>query len=134
MSGSTGALNTPHSDHDPVLDTDVRDILGVKVRAISREKALEEINQLVRTKRHQKYAFLNAHGANIAYADVSYRTLLNDFRVLSDGVGVDLGSKILYGEKFPANLNGTDFIPRLFNFLKQPAHIALLGAKTRRCR
>ena len=35
----------------------------------------------------------------------------DDFLILADGIGVDIAAKLLYGEAFPANLNGTDFIP-----------------------
>ena len=47
--------------------------------------------------------------------------------MLSDGVGVDIAAKLLYGEPFPANLNGTDFIPALLAAEPRPLTIALLG-------
>jgi exopolysaccharide biosynthesis WecB/TagA/CpsF family protein len=40
---------------------------------------------------------------------------------------VDIASKVAYGSKFPANLNGTDFIPGLLQHMKRPLKVALLG-------
>ena len=56
-------------------------------------------------------SFLNAHNANIACTDPAFAEALDDFLILPDGIGVDIAAKILYGAPFPANLNGTDFVP-----------------------
>ncbi len=58
-----------------------------------------------------KQSWLNAHNANIAYENPVFRKALEDFLILPDGIGVDIASKVFYGERFPANLNGTDFVP-----------------------
>ena len=84
---------------------------------------------VVKGGEHEKFAFLNAHGANIAHSDQKYRQVLNQFTVFSDGIGVDVASKILYGNSFPANLNGTDFIPSLLSKLEAGTHVGLLGAQ-----
>ena len=65
----------------------------------------------VAERRFTKVGFLNAHNANVACADPQFAEALRDFLILSDGIGVDIAAKLLYGETFPANLNGTDFIP-----------------------
>lgn len=106
-----------------------RSILGVPVEVLSRDQAVQSVIADIKLGRHEKYAFLNAHGANIAHRDVNFRDVLNQFTVLSDGIGVDLASKILYGQPFPANLNGTDFIPALLSQLDAGTHVALLGAQ-----
>ena len=131
MNGNIGALDASasHNDHSKFAVPDVRNILGVDVCVMTREMAFDEIETALATKEHRKYAFLNAHGANIAYGDEGFRKTLAGFRVLSDGIGVDLAARILYGKRFPANLNGTDFIPGLFAHLEQPVHVALLGAR-----
>ncbi len=75
-----------------------------------------------------KQGWLNANNANIAHEDPAYMAALKDYLILPDGIGVDIASKVAYGEKFPANLNGTDFIPGLMQHIKRPMKVALLGA------
>ncbi|MCJ8310409.1 MAG: WecB/TagA/CpsF family glycosyltransferase [Hyphomicrobiales bacterium] len=89
------------------------------------------MERVIESGEHRKLSFLNAHGANIAYGDANYRRILKDFTVLSDGVGLDLGARLLYGTAFPENLNGTDFVPKLFSRMTsgKRRRIALLGAK-----
>lgn len=105
-----------------------RNILGVQVSTYSKTEALCLIERAINAKNHTKIAFLNAHGANVAWNDDAYVAVLKDFEVLADGIGVDVGSLINFGCKFPDNLNGTDFIPALFAFLKPGIKVALLGA------
>lgn len=80
-------------------------------------------------RRHVKLAFCNANLVNIVAADPALRRLLEGFLVLPDGIGVDLGSRLLYGAPFPANLNGTDFIPALLDAEPRRLSVGLLGAK-----
>ncbi len=49
--------------------------------------------------------------------------------MLPDGIGVDLGSRLLHGAPFPENLNGTDFTPALLQGLQGPCSVALVGAR-----
>ncbi len=114
-------------DFDTPPNPASRNMLGVDVCVISKTDALRAIKTTIGENQHKKIAFLNAHGANIAYGDKQYHALLKNFDVYCDGVGLDFGSKILCGEKFPENLNGTDFIPSLFKFLNTPMKIGLLG-------
>ncbi len=85
--------------------------------------------QLIATRTHTKFSFLNAHGANIAWRDDDYRYALKKFDVLADGIGVDLCSIINYGRKFPDNLNGTDFVPAMLDHLTSRVSVGLLGGK-----
>jgi exopolysaccharide biosynthesis WecB/TagA/CpsF family protein len=48
--------------------------------------------------------------------------------VLPDGVGVDIAARLLYGTPFPANLNGTDFVPAFLRASSRPLIVGLLGA------
>lgn len=62
---------------------------------------------------HRRAAFLNAHCANVMKADPSYMEALRSAdAVLPDGVGIELGVRMLGGQ-LTANLNGTDFVPVL---------------------
>jgi len=131
MTGSIGAIESPppRFDGGKTSSTEVRDILGVDVRVWPKRRAFAEIESTIATGNHRKYAFLNAHGANIVSKDPDYRETLKQFVVVADGIGVDIASKSLYGEKFPDNLNGTDFIPELLEYLRPGVHVALLGAR-----
>ena len=88
-----------------------KDILGIPVASIELDAAIRLLRSFVADSRFTKVGFLNAHNANLACSDPQFAEALSDFLILSDGVGVDMAAKLLYGEPFPANLNGTDFIP-----------------------
>jgi exopolysaccharide biosynthesis WecB/TagA/CpsF family protein len=105
-----------------------KDILGISVASLELATAIGLMRRFIAEKRFTKVCFLNAHNANIACSDPAFAEALRDFLVLSDGVGVDIAAKLLYGEAFPANLNGTDFIPALLAAEPRPLTIALLGA------
>jgi beta-1,4-glucosyltransferase len=49
--------------------------------------------------------------------------------LVNDGIGMNLAAKLFYGESFVENLNGTDFIPFLFNSSKHPFRIFMLGGR-----
>lgn len=103
--------------------------MGIDVCDLTQDEALELCQRALFDDCHTTFiSFLNAHNANIMISDNKYRSILADHIVFPDGVGVDIASVLLHGEKFAANLNGTDFIPALFKFLSQPQRIGLLGA------
>ncbi len=103
------------------------DILGTPVAAATRDEAIALLTRLLAEKRYTQVSFLNAHNANIAARNREFARALAGFLVLSDGVGVDIASKILHGHIFPANLNGTDFVPAFLKSQKKPVSVALLG-------
>ncbi|WP_127597012.1 WecB/TagA/CpsF family glycosyltransferase [Nitratireductor alexandrii] len=105
-----------------------KDILGVNVAPFDRAEAIAFLARRIRERRFTKIGFLNAHIANVASTDARFAALLSDFVVLADGVGVDVAAKILYGAPFPANLNGTDFIPAFLKSQQESLTIGLLGA------
>jgi len=108
-----------------------RDILGISVASIDWNEALTVLRRLTLEKRFTKVSFLNAHNANVACSDPEFANALADFLVFPDGIGVDLAGRLLYGAAFPANLNGTDFIPAFLKSMGAPLTIGLLGAKRR---
>ncbi|MEO9614775.1 MAG: WecB/TagA/CpsF family glycosyltransferase [Nitratireductor sp.] len=122
---STHSLTTAVAE--PLLQRQ-KDILGVSVAPFDQAEAIAYLARRIRERRFTKVGFLNAHIANIASSDTRFAALLSDFVVLADGVGVDMAAKILYGAPFPANLNGTDFIPALLKSLQEPLTVGLLGA------
>ncbi len=106
-----------------------RNILGIDVTCFDWNEALDFFDKTLEDGQFQRVAWLNAHCANVAHADATYKQALQSFLVLPDGVGVDIASKIAYGQKFPANLNGTDFVPRLLGHIKRPLRIGLIGGR-----
>lgn len=105
------------------------EILGVPVQNLSREAAVERIRNTIVSGGHLKIAFLNAHCGNIAATNAEYLETLLDFLVLPDGIGADLAGRILQGEPFRANLNGTDFVPHVLREIRAPITVGLLGAR-----
>ena len=107
-----------------------RDIIGIRVAALGWRQALDELTRSLDTNSPQRiFNFLNANNANLAMRDVGYRQGLSRCEVLPDGVGVEIASRTLHGIAFPANLNGTDFIPALLVYAERPLKVALIGAR-----
>lgn len=106
-----------------------RDILGTPVAAIGWDEAIALLRRLLEERRFTKVGFLNAHNANVAARDEEFARILPEFMILPDGIGVDIASKLLYGAPFPANLNGTDFVPAWLAAVPEPLTVALLGAR-----
>ena len=105
-----------------------RTIFEVPVAAIGYAEAAELVADSLRTKSFLRVNFLNANNANISANSPDLIAALKRSVVLSDGVGLDVASRMLYGAPFPANLNGTDFVPRLLKDLSQPLTIGLVGS------
>ncbi|MFB2549633.1 WecB/TagA/CpsF family glycosyltransferase [Ensifer soli] len=108
-----------------------RDILGVDVCHFGWADALAYAEDaLARPDGGQTViAFLNANNANLMMRDTVYRDILRRQTVLPDGHGVDIASLVFHGTMFPANLNGTDFVPALMTYLARPRRIAMIGAR-----
>jgi beta-1,4-glucosyltransferase len=49
--------------------------------------------------------------------------------IVNDGVGLDIAARMLGGERFVDNLNGTDFTPYLFKRCTRPLRVFLLGGE-----
>lgn len=120
------------NQHDSGLQTrfpPVLDILGAEVVAIDRDAAMRLLAERLEERRFTKVTFLNAHNSNVARTDREFAEALDDFLILPDGIGVDMAAWLLHGHAFPANLNGTDFIPAFFRTMVRPMKVALLGTR-----
>jgi N-acetylglucosaminyldiphosphoundecaprenol N-acetyl-beta-D-mannosaminyltransferase len=88
-------------------------VLGVPIAHLDERSALDEIERLVIEEPPAHVVHVNAHTLNLAYQSAGYHAaLLRANLVLRDGLGVGLAAW-LRGRPFPANLNGTDFTPRV---------------------
>ena len=88
-------------------------VLGVRIANLSKEQAIERLEQLVRAGDgvSRGVYIVNAHTLNLAFEDAAYRNVLNTgTAVLGDGTGVRLAARI-QGDQMRANLVGTDLIP-----------------------
>lgn len=107
-----------------------REVLGLPVCDLDWAEALHFASTLADMPVGQTMiAFLNAHNANIMRTDMSFRRALDRHVVLPDGIGVDFASLTTCGRMFPANLNGTDFVPALLTYMTTPKRVGLLGAR-----
>jgi exopolysaccharide biosynthesis WecB/TagA/CpsF family protein len=113
----------------PPLALPVRDIMGVAVTAATSREAVKALDARIDRGERVMLAFMNAHTSNLAGTDPAYRELLSRFTVLNDGVGLDIAARVLHGERFPENLNGTDFVPFYLAHTVCRHRLFLLGAR-----
>lgn len=109
-------------------DLPTLDIIGTQVANLSQSEAFAFIHARIASKLFTSVNYLNAHCANVAWTNKAYRQVLKQCTVLPDGVGVDIAAKILHGQKFKSNLNGTDFTPLVLTSAPAPLKVALYGA------
>jgi exopolysaccharide biosynthesis WecB/TagA/CpsF family protein len=107
-----------------------RPIFGLQVCDLNWSEAFTFVSALADVPIGQTaISFLNAHNANLMLKDPAYREVLSRHLVLPDGVGVDVASLAMHGRTFPANLNGTDFVPSLLTYMTRPKKIGLVGGR-----
>ena len=51
--------------------------------------------------------------------------------IVNDGIGLDIAAKLFKKTTFAENLNGTDFVPRLFQSASKPLKIFMIGGSER---
>lgn len=111
----------------PGLVPEEVDILGTPVASVDTEQGIRLLSEAIASGRFTPVSFLNAHNANVSATNPEFAAAMRQFLILADGVGVDMAAKALYGRPFPANLNGTDFIPAFLKAHARPLDIGLLG-------
>lgn len=89
-------------------------ILGVPIARVTAREALDLIVDGGEAQEPTFVAYANAHALNVASQDRAFASVLCDGAdfVLNDGIGVQLAAR-MRGSRFPENLNGSDFTPRL---------------------
>ena len=106
-----------------------RTLQDVRFRVLTTDQAVRLLDMHVQVHSPLKIAIANAHTLNIARANAQYRHVLSGFTVLNDGIGIDLASRMRYGQSFPDNLNGTDFVPAYFSRSALKLRVFMLGAR-----
>lgn len=105
----------------------VRKIGAVPVATLRRSETFAKIQNHLDRHEPLMVAFCNAHTVNTARSDPAFAEAMESALVLNDGIGVDLASRLLFGEPFPENLNGTDLTPALLADVRRPLRIFLVG-------
>lgn len=112
--------DTAHSTPAPAIT-----VLGVDVHKLTVEQALSRIGGWGRGRAHM-LAYVNAHTLNQCVGDADLRDALGRADlVLNDGFGLSLAAR-MRGERFPENLNGSDFTRRLLQLAAQRGWSAFL--------
>ncbi len=101
----------------------------VDIACLSRADAITLLLGHVASRNRRSIAFANAHGLLLAMDEPAYAETLSRFLVLNDGIGAEIGARVLSGRGFPDNLNGTDFVPALLAAAPAGTRVYLLGAK-----
>jgi len=105
-----------------------RQIGQVQVDVTDRARALAAIDAKACAGEPLMVGFCNAHTVNMADANPAFAASLSNALILNDGIGVDLGSRILYGTRFPDNLNGTDLTPAVLDNATCALRVFLIGS------
>jgi exopolysaccharide biosynthesis WecB/TagA/CpsF family protein len=107
-----------------------RTIFDLPVCDLGWDDALVFINELASIPVGQTViCFVNAHNMLTALRDPDYHQIMSHNLVLPDGIGLNIASQVAHGSPFPANLNGTDFVPALLTYMEIPRRIGLVGGK-----
>jgi exopolysaccharide biosynthesis WecB/TagA/CpsF family protein len=91
--------------------------------------AVRQVHDAITARTCAIFAFCNMHTFNLACRFPDFAAALAQATIFNDGVGVDLGSMLLFGTRFPHNLNGTDLTPLILASLQTPTSVFLLGGR-----
>ncbi|WP_337266122.1 WecB/TagA/CpsF family glycosyltransferase [Oryzifoliimicrobium ureilyticus] len=109
------------SSHRKIFDVPVYDMGWHDALSMAEDLAMRPSGQTL-------LAFVNAHNILLTLSDPEYREILLRSIVLPDGIGLDIASSVEHGSAFPANLNGTDFVPAFLTYMQRPRRVGLIGA------
>ncbi|MFO1060333.1 MAG: WecB/TagA/CpsF family glycosyltransferase [Dongiaceae bacterium] len=106
------------------------DLFGLPLVDAPMRRTLDHIMVGLEAGAQSHIAFVNAHCVNVAQGDAEYRLALGRAaRLLPDGSGLALAAG-LQGQRFAANLNGTDLVPLLCRRLARAGRsVFLLGGR-----
>jgi alpha-1,3-mannosyltransferase len=114
-------------EYEAILGRRDRRIFGVQLRHLDNRQAIDSLDRAFAAGRRVYVSFANAHALRLARRNESFRNALKDFHVFNDGIGVDIASLALFGRRFVANLNGTDFVPAFLAKTRHSLRVYLVG-------
>lgn len=105
-------------------------VLGIRVVCLPRNQVLAAVGELIDSQGPSLLAYANAHSLNVASVNPAYRRVLDSAAlVLNDGSGLAIAAKV-QGKRFPDNLNGTDFTPKILELAaERDAPVFFLGGE-----
>jgi len=114
------------STEEPVISA--MNLAGYKIHRHIAQSLLSELHARYKSGHKTLLFFANA---NFVVQCRHLRELLarEDVIIVNDGVGMDMAAKIVHGQKFFENLNGTDFVPLLLHNSAKPFKVFLYGGK-----
>lgn len=100
---------------------------GFPVLSTTQDAFTEELFRAMERKQRRRVCFANT---NFVVKCQSLRGRMNgpSWRIVNDGIGMDLGALLIHGRRFAQNLNGTDLIPHLCRRSPRPLRFFLLGS------
>ena len=130
MSADTSlTLSTLTSDtKPPAIELDFVALGGFPVAFTTATKLNAYLKQLLERKQQRAIFFANT---NFVVKCQPLRNKINEARslIINDGIGLDIASLLIHRKKFPENLNGTDYLPQLFQALNAQLKVFLFGGK-----
>ena len=105
-----------------------RQILGIEITVCRKQDAMTLLLDHLAKWVPTSVGFANAHFLTQLSTNPNRAALLQDMVIFNDGLGADIASLILYGERFSDNLNGTDFIPEFLAALPKGTREFLYGS------
>ncbi|HEY4069435.1 MAG TPA: WecB/TagA/CpsF family glycosyltransferase, partial [Burkholderiaceae bacterium] len=119
---------TERRSEQPAKSAAKRVMGAVALEVVDRRGALRQLLTALRERSGRTFAFCNMHTFNVALQSPAVVAALAQATVFNDGVGIDIASRILFGEPFPDNLNGTDLTAQLLALLDRPTSLFLIGS------
>jgi len=96
------------------------DLFGIKLKNISYTEILNSIQQSIQNRKQLKICYANVNSINYSILNNNVKNLYPNFDIVhTDGFGVFLGTKILYGKRgLSYRLSGSDLYEKLINIRK----------------
>lgn len=105
------------------------DVLKVRFPRLRSDEAVALLRERLVSRRTTGVCFPDMSTLNLAASDEDFRRLLQRrMLVFNDGAGIAWAAR-RQGRPLPANLNGTDLVPRLFSVAPPGTTVYLLGAR-----
>jgi len=115
------------SGHDAAQAEVIR-LGGMDVVSTTQDAFLDELLAALARREPRRVLFANT---NFIVQCQPLRDRLDGpaLRIVNDGIGMDLGARLVHGRRFAGNLNGTDLVPSLCARAPRPLRFFLLGGK-----
>lgn len=112
----------------PANELDFVALGGFPVASTTATELNAHLKQLLERRQQRAIFFANT---NFVVKCQPLRDKINKAKslIINDGIGLDLASLLIHGKKFPENLNGTDYLPQLFQALNTQLKVFLFGGK-----